>query len=191
MKPSEKRALEAEKRRRAEEIRLRSENPEETSEDVSLRSLQQTERNTSQHREGFIQSHIRLITFFVTVILVIFVLSPIGIDLFIANRRDKSVSGGENMTLNTVYAIHDNADNMKWSYLEKYSYTDYSYDSKNGKYLVREYSIADSRLVLKVGGSSVGTALDYAHLINYSTGDYIDVLKNDPRDFVKSIEQEE
>ena len=48
MKPSEKRALEAEKRRRAEEIRLRSENPEKTSEDVSLRSLKQTERNTTQ-----------------------------------------------------------------------------------------------------------------------------------------------
>lgn len=190
MKPSEKRALEAEKRRRAEEVRLQPEKSEETSENV-FDSAQRAERKTSQRREGFFQSHIRLITFFVTVILVIFVLSPIGIDLFIANMRDKSASNGEDMTLNTVYAIYDNADNMKWSYLEKYSYTDYSFDLKNGKYLVREYSIADSQLVLKVGGSSVGTSLDYAQLIDYSTGDYIDVLKNNPHDFLKSIEQEE
>ncbi len=193
MKPSEKRALEAEKRRLTEE-----EPPTEPLEDKyeKERSISKGSEKEVLHRtESFFSNHVKLITFLIVGTLV-FIGFAFGIDMFVRSNRYTTVTDLEDMTLNTVYAIHDNADNMKWQHFKKYNYTDYSYEKNGKEYIVREYPIADSDLVLKVGGSSVDTTLDYAQLTYYGIRDdidprYVDVLKTDPHDFVKSIVQQE
>ena len=193
MKPSEKRALEAEKRRLAEE-RAASEMQEQevtsTLTDTPQGSDDAKPYKPYKRKEGFFQSHIRLITFIITATLVLTVLGPLGIDMLVAAKKDKVVNNKKDIDITTVYSIYDNADVIEWKNFRNFNYTDYSYDAKNGEYYVREYPISNSRLVLKVGGSSLNTQPDYVYLIDYRSGEYIDVLKNDPRDFVKSTEQE-
>ena len=193
MKPSEKRALEAEKRRIAEE-RAASEMQEQevtsTLTDTPQGSDDAKPYKPYKRKEGFFQSHIRLITFIITATLVLTVLGPLGIDMLVAAKKDKVVNNKKDIDITTVYSIYDNADVIEWKNFRNFNYTDYSYDAKNGEYYVREYPISNSRLVLKVGGSSLNTQPDYVYLIDYRSGEHIDVLKDDPRDFVKSTEQE-
>ena len=193
MKPSEKRALEAEKRRIAEE-RAASEMQEQevtyTVTDTPQGSEDAKPFKPYKRKEGFFQSHIRLITFIITATLVLTILGPLGIDMLVAAKKDKVVNSKKDIDITTVYSIYDNADVIEWKNFRNFNYTDYSYDAKNGEYFVREYPISNSRLVLKVGGSSLNPQPDYVYLIDYRSGEYIDVLKNDPRDFIKSTEQE-
>ena len=193
MKPSEKRAFEAEKRRIAEE-RAASEMQEQevtsTLTDTPQGSDDVKPYKPYRRKEGFFQSHIRLITFIITATLVLTILGPLGIDMLVAAKKDKVVNNKKDIDITTVYSIYDNADVIEWKNFRNFNYTDYSYDSKNGEYYVREYPISNSRLVLKVGGSSLNTQPDYVYLIDYRSGEHIDVLKDDPRDFVKSTEQE-
>ncbi len=186
MKPSEKRALEAEKKRLREEKNSMDVAAHESTD----RSPEGSDGKVYRRRESFFSNHVKLITFLIVGSIVLLGFA-FGIDMYVISKKGKSVTNLEDMTMNTVYAIHDNADNMKWRHFKKYNYNDYSFESKEGKYIVREYPIADSRLVLKVGGSSVNTTLDYAQLIDYETGNFVDVLKTDPHEFVKSIGQEE
>lgn len=193
MKPSEKRAFEAEKRRIAEE-RAASEMQEQevtsTVTDTPQGSEDAKPYKPYKRKEGFFQSHIRLITFIITATLVLTVLGPLGIDMLVAAKKDKVVNNKNDMGITTVYSIYDNADVIEWKNFRNFNYTDYSYDAKNGEYYVREYPISNSRLVLKVGGSSLNPQPDYVYLIDYRSGEHIDVLKDDPRDFVRSTEQE-
>ncbi len=189
MKPSEKRALETERKRLQADATSQPMPDASTSEKADKMT---SKGNNGQYRrkESFFSNHVKLITFLIVGSIVILGFA-FGIDMYVINQKGKTVTDLEDMTLNTVYAMHDNADNMKWQHLKKYNYTDYSFDTNGGKYIVREYPIADSKLVLKVGGSSVDTTLEYAQLIDYETGNWVDVLKTDPHEFVKSIGQEE
>ena len=193
MKPSEKRAFEAEKRRMAEEraaVEKQKQDAPSTVTDTPQCGEDAPPCKPYKRKEGFIQSHIRLITFIITATLVLTILGPLGIDMLVAAKKDKVVNNKKDIDITTVYSIYDNADVIEWKNFRNFNYTDYSYDSKNGEYYVREYPISNSRLVLKVGGSSLNTQPDYIYLIDYRSGEYINVLKEDPRDFVKSTEQE-
>ena len=110
--------------------------------------------------------------------------------MLVAAKKDKVVNNKKDIDITTVYSIFDNATVIEWKNFRNFNYTDFSYDAKNGEYYVREYPISNSSLVLKVGGSSLNTQPDYIYLIDYRSGEYINVLKEDPRDFVKSTEQE-
>lgn len=194
MKPSEKRALREQKLREDEELAQT-----QLSESIEFETPEaphpQTDGNAPQEskpykrKEGFFQSHIRLITFIITATLVMTVLGPLGIDMLVASKNNKGVTNLKDMDIETVYLIHDNASIIQWKNFEKFNYSDLSYDSKTGKYFVREYPIANSDLVLKVGGPSTKTHPDYAQLIDYRSGEYVNVLVDDPRDFVKRQEE--
>ena len=205
MKPSERRALEAEKRARAEaEAREREltreredsyayaqapvEEPDSPPQNDT--STPMAEEVKYKRKEGFFQSHVRLITFIITTALVVFVLGPLGIDMLVAARNDKTVQNKEDMSMSAVYSVHDSAELIEWKHFSKFNYTDYSGDYKTGNYRIREYPIKGSSLMLKVGGPEIKNRPDYVYLIDYETGEYIDVLLDDPREFVKSKEQE-
>ena len=193
MKPSEKRAFEAEKRRMAEEraaVEKQKQDAPSTVTDTPQCGEDAPPCKPYKRKEGFIQSHIRLITFIITAALVLTILGPLGIDMLVAAKKDKVVNNKKDIDITTVYSIYDNADVIEWKNFRNFNYTDFSYDAKNGEYYVREYPISNSSLVLKVGGSSLNTQPDYIYLIDYRSGEYINVLKEDPRDFVKSTEQE-
>lgn len=193
MKPSEKRAFEAEKRRMAEEraaVEKQKQDAPSTVTDTPQCGEDAPPCKPYKRKEGFIQSHIRLITFIITAALVLTILGPLGIDMLVAAKKDKVVNNKKDIDITTVYSIFDNATVIEWKNFRNFNYTDFSYDAKNGEYYVREYPISNSSLVLKVGGSSLNTQPDYIYLIDYRSGEYINVLKEDPRDFVKSTEQE-
>lgn len=123
MKPSERRALEAEKRaRQAAEFRERElqkearvaekrdkktkptlpEAPVEDytakiNEDATYKKLPEGEievKGDGIHREGFFSNHARLIAFIITAALVLFVLGPLGVDMLVAHSRS-SWNGNE------------------------------------------------------------------------------------------------
>ncbi len=191
MRPSEKRALQEEKRRSLQEAKNAESDisaPKVTAPEVTAYEMASDRKTVYKRKEGFFQSHVRLITFLIVGTLVLggFVF---GIDMFVASRNNKTVDNMKDMDIETVFAVYDNADIIEWKSFRNFNYTDYSYEAKKGKYFVREYPISDSRLVLKVGGSSLDPHPDYAQLIDYRSGAHIDVFKEDPRDFIKEIEE--
>ena len=196
MKPSEKRALREAKLKAAEQEAMSAPAPEKPAQEEAPQKENIQEENTTaaEHtpyvrREGFFGAHIRLITFIITATLVLTVLGPLGVDMLVASKNNRGVTNLEDMSIDTVYTIHRNADVIEWKNLQKFNYSDYSYENEGGKYLVREYPIADSRLVLKVGGPKLSSRPEYIQLIDYRSGEYVNVLLEDPRDFVRSIEE--
>ena len=204
MKPSEKRALEAEKRAQKEAaererelereaVKTRKEEPAPEP-DIDLNSEQpatQNEKTTGyKRREGFIQSHIRLITFIITSAIVLFVLGPLGVDMLVASKNNKIVNNKEDISIETVYKIYDLYDSVHWGSFKNFNYTDYSDKVEGVLVYEREYPIKNSRLVLKVGGSSMSNSPEYIYLIDYRTGVRVDLKKEDPRNYVKSMTEE-
>ncbi len=208
MKPSEKRALQAEKRARAEaEARAKESKKEaddpmvaETADDDAVggeyewgshQSEEKVNAKPYKRKEGFFQSHVRLITFIVTTVFLFLFVSPFAVDMIVKFRNDKTVHNMQDIDIESVYSIYDNAEIIEWKNFRNFNYTDYSYDAKEGKYFVREYPVSNSRLVLKVGGPSLDPKPDYIQLIDYRTGQYINVFNEDPRDFIKTLDLEE
>ena len=201
MKPSEKRALREAKLKAAEQEAMSAPAPEKPAqeeapqkENIQEENIQEENTSGAEHtpyvrKEGFFGAHIRLITFIITATLVLTVFGPLGVDMLVASKNNRGVTNLEDMSIDTVYTIHRNADVIEWKNLQKFNYSDYSYENEGGKYLVREYPIADSRLVLKVGGPKLASKPEYIQLIDYRSGEYVNVLLEDPRDFVKAIEE--
>ena len=204
MKPSEKRALEAEKRAQKEAAERereleremtkarKEENPPEPALDQYFdQPTVQNEQSTGyKRREGFIQSHIRLITFIITSAIVLFSLGPLGVDMLVASKNDKIVNNKEDISIETVYKIYDLYDSVHWGSFKNFNYTDYSDKVEGVLVYEREYPIKNSRLVLKVGGSSLKDSPEYIYLIDYRTGVRVDLKKEDPRNYVKSMTEE-
>lgn len=202
MKPSEIRAMreamrreaEEEARKKAEEVNSPKASAQVEDKPEALGALEpeqklEEERKPYKRKEGFFQAHIRLITFIITATLVMTVLGPLGIDMLVASKNNNSVTNLKDMDIDTVYLIHDNASIIEWKNFKNFNYSDYSYENNSGRYTVREYPIANSRLVLKVGGPSLDSFPEFIQLIDYRSGEYVNVLVDDPRDFVKSLEE--
>lgn len=199
MKPSERRAIQAEKRAEEEAKRREAELLTEKQSDEKADDTEQAEYEVYIHpkrkadkpykrKEGFIQSHIRLITFIITTVLVLFVVGPVGIDMLVAHRNAKTVDSMQDISIETIYSIYDNADIIQWSSFKNFNYTDYS-DSHDGVTTYeRTYPVKDSRLVLKVGGESTLNRPEYIQLIDYRSGKFIDVYKYDPREFIRDLD---
>ncbi len=187
MKPSERRALKAE--RQSSELKKADLKPqaEQISADDGKISDGCTDEGTGYKRkEGFFQSHIRLITFIITASLILTVFGPLGIDMIIRNQRGEIVDDKQDISLDAVLSIYDNRDRIQWGNLKNFNYADYSYDSKTGKYNVREYPVDGTRLTLKVGGSNMSNVPDYIYLMDYETEEYVNILKQDPREFIRN-----
>ena len=203
MKPSEIRAMREAKLRESEEAAKRE------AEEAALREQKATLKSESspesemsyepastepqrvpyKRKEGFFQAHVRLITFIITATLVMTVLGPLGIDMLVSSKNNKGVTNRKDMEMSTVYLVHDNAAIIEWKNFDNFNYSDLSYEHQNGRYIVREYPIANSRLVLKVGGPDSRVHPEYIQLIDYRSGQYVNVLVDDPRDFVSTIEE--
>ena len=196
MKPSERRALEAERRAQKEaearEIELTSKKKEEASNEQPITVEGAPNINTDEkpyvRKEGFFQSHIRLITFIITATLIITVFGPLGVDMLVAKKNDKIVNNKEDISIETVYKIYDLYDSVQWGSFKNFNYTDYSDKIEGTLIYEREYPVKDSRLVVKAGGSSLSDKPEYIYLIDYRDGVRIDLKKEDPRNYVKQME---
>lgn len=225
MKPSERRALEAEKRAQKEaearerELQKKTSKTKKYSEynaelghnneveservdtNAEYRKLPEEEievKGDGYHREGFFGSHIRLITFIITLTLVLTVLGPWGIDKLVSIKRNdydgKDVTDKKNMTVAELIEIADKGVNLRWSDLDGFNYTDLSYNYKDEKtkkkatYYIRDYAVGEG-LVLKVQGYSVSGAPGYAQLYLYKDdgSEYLpDIRTDDVEAFLKS-----
>ena len=189
MKPSERRALRQAElaAKMAEEQNKSAEQTDETA--VKRKRFFARKESQSSRKEGFFQANVRLITFIITAAVVI-VLGPWGIDMLIASEKQThSVTDRKDISVEEVYAVHDYASQIKWTYFDKFNYEDHSYYTNWEKYIVREYKVAGTRLVLKVGGPQKLKYPQFVQLIDYDTGDYVDVLAENPRHFVNKTEE--
>ncbi len=218
MKPSEKRALRAQKaaeKTETEKLQEKEWTAENVAEDEvaldaeselrndtgaeaeeqyvwgSHKSETESKKKPYKRKEGFFQSHIRLITFIVTTVVLILFLSPFAVDMIVKYRNDKIVNSIQDIDMDSVFSIYDNSDVIEWKSFSNFNYTDLGYDTENGEYRVREYPISNSRLVLKVGGHSMSNRPEYVQLIDYRTGQFINVFNEDPRDFIRTLNLDE
>lgn len=141
------------------------------------------DKGDGHHREGFFQSHIRLITFIITVTLLLTVIGPWGIDKLVDATREevfgKDVEDKTNLTISAVVLLSDMGYDMGWSSLEKFNYTDYSFEKEGKTTYLREYEIEGTSLVLRVGGSSLTSSPDYVRLIDYFNGESVDDIRKE------------
>ncbi len=161
LKPSERRALEAEKRAQKEaearerELAKQAKKTERKGTEIGESEPYESERvnvdapyqklpeeeievkGDGYHREGFFGSHVRLITFIITFTLVLTVLGPWGIDKLVSIKRNdyegEDVTDRKNMTVQDLIDIADKGINMRWSDLDAFNYTDLSYNYKDEK----------------------------------------------------------
>lgn len=182
MKPSERRALEAQKRAQ-KDAEMREQELESGKTASSARKASNYTRY--ERKEGFFQSHVRLITFIICMVLILTVLGPWGIDKLVEKGRNKVVSDQKDMTVETIYMIWENSGNITLNSFDKFNYTDFSYESKDGKFYVREYPVENSSLVIKVRGSDMDKAPEYVYLIDYQDGVFINIMKEDPQEFLE------
>ena len=193
MKPSERRALMAQ--REAEKLKAeQSAELDENSSQPEKAPKKQREEDQAKPRkiktEGFFSNHARLIAFIVTSILIVTLFSPFAIDMFLEGQKDKNtVSDKKDMTVQHVYAIADNYGSITWKSFEQFNYTDMSRD--DGKYYTREYPIADTLLVLQVGGKTLSGQPEYIYLISLTDAEYINVAKDSVKLFVNKYQDEE
>ena len=68
---------------------------------------------------------------------------------------------------------------MSWSSLEKFNYTDYSFEKEGKTTYLREYEIEGTSLVLRVGGPSLTSSPDYVRLIDYFNGESVDDIRKE------------
>lgn len=216
MKPSERRALEEEKRRQKEALDREKlleakskrqmindsrqspiDDEKERNEDKSYVKLPEEEievKGDGYHREGFFGSHIRLITFIITLALVLTVLGPWGIDLLVNKSRQGWNQKSENpdlpfITVKQVISLSNQGESITWEMLAKYNYEDYTFEKQGKTTYNRKYFIAeDSNLCLEVIGYKDTGRPDIVRLIDYNSPEgmksYIDIRKDSAEDFL-------
>lgn len=174
MKPSERRALEAEKRAQKDAEQRESELLKGSSKWDSADT-----DDSKPRKESFFQNHVKLITFVICATLILTVLGPWGVDRLVSKHREsifgKEVSNKKNITVTDIIALANKGDMLTWSDFEKYNYTDQTRvihdeitDKKRTEYQ-REYSV-DGSLVVKVIGSSLNGRPTCVQLNYYGVG---------------------
>lgn len=219
MKPSERRALEAEKRAAKEalerekalekkandaqrydgsgggaESKSESEG-ERLNTDAEYRKIPKGDievKGDGYHREGFFGSHVRLITFIITLTLVLTVLGPWGIDMLVSRSRETWAGGnieeGILMDADRVIALSEMGYTMTWKNLEGYSYEDSSYTKKGKTTYNHKYNFEESEMLcLEVISSQDTGSPDIVRLIDYESGEYIDIREESAREFLERL----
>lgn len=167
MKPSERRALEAEKRAQKEV-------------EAKERSLQSdcgsADDGNSEKREGFFSKHVRIITFAICVVLILTVLGPWSIDRLVTKHRESifgsDMSNKEDITPNDIVALARLGETLTWNDLNDFNYNDLSQDyldevtNKKRTEYRREYAV-DGMLVVRVIGNSTSGRPASVQLLYY------------------------
>jgi hypothetical protein len=202
MKPSERRALEAEKRaRQAAEwrekelekeakkaakkagVEYQPKKPEPTgteriNTDAEYTKLPEGEievKGDGYHRESFWSNHVRLIAFIVTTVVVLFVIGPLGYDIYL-NVKDYKENGarveGIQMTEADLIALAEKGDKLTWKDLEAYEHK----SSNGGKAM--EIYVEEPGLTVTVERYGTDNVYPYfVRLIHYASGNYIDDIR--------------
>ena len=171
MKPSEKRALEAEKRAQKDAEQRESELLKGSSKWDSADT-----DDSKPRKESFFQNHVKLITFVICAVLILTVLGPWGVDRLVSKHREsifgKEIDGKKDITVPEIVTLANKGEALTWKDFEKYNYTDLSYEyrdditNKTRVEYQREYSV-DGSLVVKVIGSSLNGSPSFVQLIYY------------------------
>ena len=167
MKPSERRALEAEKQAQRE---------------VEQKEKELRDGNTvyddvdDGKKEGFFSRNIRIITFSICVVLILTVLGPWSVDMLVSKHRESifgsDMSDKQDITARDIVSLAERGDALTWSDFNKFNYNDLSYDyrdsatNKKKTEYQREYSV-DGMLTVKVIGSSLSGRPSSVQLIYY------------------------
>jgi len=196
LKPSERRALEAEKRAQREAaerekyLEKRSSKKEEPTKEE-----QETERvnmNASYvkppeeeievkgdgyHRESFFGRNVKLITFIICMALILTVLGPWGIDMLVEKSRaqfvDKQINNKIALTVSGLELLADMGKSLTWDDLANLNCTVFE-DSKD---IVKEYPIEGTYLTLRVEGTSSSQYPEIVRLIHYDSGEYVNDIR--------------
>ena len=222
MKPSERRALEAEKRARKEaEARERelqkAAREAEKSEYASVQdqsfdipkyesasngdsgvgnlnygtdesniAKRKKKKGDGLHRESFFSNNARLIAFIITTAVALFVIGPLGYDIYLnvrdAQSKGTQVEGKGNMTIEALIDLADYGEQITWSSMEVFNYTEYSGGD------IREFIVEGTDLTVRVGKSKNSKYPEYVRVINYKTGALIEEVRGmsvyDLKDFI-------
>ena len=185
MKPSERRALEAEERARKEAEQReklleakakRTSTPEAQRDyeseriksDTGYKKLPEEEivvKGDGYHRESFFGRHVKLITFIICLTLILTVIGPWGIDRMVDKGR-QDIYGDEVMNKNDlsvkgVMMLAQMGETITWDTFENLNYIDYSFEKNDVLTQIREYPIEGTSLVLRVGGTETGKVTEY------------------------------
>lgn len=165
--------------------------------DKSYKKLPEEEidvKGDGYHREGFFGSHIRLITFIITITLVLTVLGPWGIDILVSKSREgwtktEGVTDLKDITIEDVLRLEESG-NITWESLSSYNYTDSSYEKKGKTTYNHKYYFAESEnLCLEVIGYSNKGRPDIVRLIDYNSPDgmesFVDLYKESGEKFLE------
>ena len=191
MKPSERRALEAEMRAQKEaeqrekllEAKSKRQesanhgavhNPatpsreEKMNSNAEYKKLPEEEiivKGDGYHRESFFGRHVKLITFIICLTLIVTVIGPWGIDRMVDKGR-QDIYGDEVMNKNDlsvkgVMMLAQMGETITWDTFENLNYIDYSFEKNDVLTQIREYPIEGTSLVLRVGGTATGKVTEY------------------------------
>lgn len=243
MKPSERRALEAEKRAQKEAeqreklLEAKSKRQEKASSytagsatppreerinsDAQYKKLPEEEIKVSgdgYHRESFFSRHVKLITFIICMTLILTVIGPWGVDRLVDKGREEvfgqEVVDRNDLSVEGVKLLANMGETITWDSFSKLNYVDYSFEKNGVNTQIREYPIEGTSLVLRVGGTEIGTMTEYTvlgtnivlfrksnlklpetpeyvRLIDYASGEYVnDIRKDDVAVFLSKFSDE-
>jgi hypothetical protein len=189
MKPSERRALEAEKRAQKDAEQRESELLKGSSKWDSADT-----DDSKPRKESFFQNHVKLITFAICAVLILTVLGPWGVDRLVSKHREsifgKEIDGKKDITVPEIVALANKGEALTWNDFEKYNFKDYSNEyreEKTNKKIIqyeRDYHV-DEMLYVKVIGHSINGRPDCVRLIYALKGDMIlEIRGEDITDFL-------
>ena len=222
MKPSERRALEAEKRARKEaearerELQKAARKAEKSDcapvqdqsfdipqyestpksdsgassvnygTDESIPAKRKKKKDDGLHKESFFSNNARLIAFIITTAVALFVIGPLGYDIYLnvrdAQSKGTQVEGKGEMTVEALIDLAEYGEQITWSSMESFTYTEYSGGD------VREFVVEGTSLTVRVGKSKNSKYPEYVRLINYRTGALVEEVRGmsvyDLKDFI-------
>lgn len=188
MKPSERRAL------REQNAIGKDTEPQNVYQSTADHLQSKKTSEGSQRKEGFFQSHVRLITFLICIGVFLLVFGPWNIYRISKSIADnkKTVDGKRDMSMETVYALSERGEELSWLHFEEYNYTDMSYSTNDGEYIKREYHVKDTGYIVWVGGIKGQDRPDYIYLIDIGkTGNVMNMREGTAKEFVQKNQQAE
>ena len=200
MKPSERRELKQRQQemreaaeREAEQERLR-EQQNTASEDGHSESEQSEPKNESSgyvRKEGFFQSNVRLITAIITISVLLILIGPYNIFHIVRDLSERSnqVTDRDDLTLEHVFNIAEFGDNISWGNFQNFNYNDQSFKTDDGDFVKREYPVKGTEFMVLVGGKSLREWPSFVYLIDYDSGELIDMRSENARKFVEELNE--
>lgn len=218
MKPSERRALDAERRaREAAEWREKelekqakkqakkngtpppppkkqeTADTERVNMDATYQKLPEKEievKGDGYHRESFFSNNARIIAFIVTTVVVLFVVGPLGYDIYLNIKDHQSSSSavqGKAMTADDVVSLAKKGSGLTWDELAAYEHTGISDETI-------EISIEGTGIILQVERAKGNARPEIVRLIDYNGGRYINDIRkassSEIKDFISPPEND-